>query len=559
MRQRGSNLFPLNVGLSSSRHDHGDDDSRNSDSHSDPEESILAAHSDEETGPILSERETTDRELNLLLLFLKGMKSNQTKWAQCVTIAVAALATFSYHTVGATANVQVAIMTIITLVGASPFCKTHLTTTAIGAFVGGQNIIGANSREDPKVADTLFASYLWILVLSGGVGLVWSQFVTHPRIKLLDGYAGRLGTTTFIGMNLVMVVLWGPLGVVGWNRYWYGFVDVVHVAEEDSAPPSLADAWSWTEEAELAIGYVLAVLWLGVLSGVTRLKHHQQIREWHNQHDRREGEEPPAPLNNVLVPVLWSLLSILIANATGYKHAAGLYNGFAVGAYVGMASLQKIPSATKFATVSLVAAGWGLTLTPFCFGFAGKSGFTSMMGHITHDAIEIFLGKKIVNLLQRKQRLQQQQEVRAEEVHRLRKEEEEELRQQQQQEEEEEKLHLLREEEQQAREAEEQRKEASKPPQEPYHPPHKPSRKKEQVFFTKQQRRAQQRLRQQQQKQELEQQQQQDPKQGPTAKVNANGAPLRHRAWVATPADGDDVWVYEGSTPAQQASRPEVV
>eukprot|EP00531_Pseudo-nitzschia_arenysensis_P001943 CAMPEP_0116120436 /NCGR_PEP_ID=MMETSP0329-20121206/3174_1 /TAXON_ID=697910 /ORGANISM="Pseudo-nitzschia arenysensis, Strain B593" /LENGTH=521 /DNA_ID=CAMNT_0003614205 /DNA_START=112 /DNA_END=1677 /DNA_ORIENTATION=- len=504
MRQRKANLFFPNHGLL----ENNDGDLESNSSQSDHEDTILATHPDEETGP----REMAPSRSKS---FLRDLAANKTKWSQCVTIALAALATYSYHTVGATANVQISIMTIITLVGASPFCKTHLTTASIGAFVGGQNIIGATHKltEPPVVADAIYSKYLWLMVLSLGVGLVWTHFVTHPRIKLLDGYSGRLGSTTFIGMNLVMVLVWGPLGVVGWNRYYYGLIDIVHVAEEDSAP--LASAWSWTEEIELAIGYVLAVVWLGAVSGVTRIKHNQYIQEWQQQHNGEENA--PTPLNNVLIPVLFSLLSILLVNATNYKHAAGLYNGFAVGAYVGMASLQRIPSVAKFATISLTAALWGLTLTPFFVGFAGKSGFTSMMGHVTHEAVETFVWKKIQYRLQRKQRLEQQQRQAFEEEEQRRQEEKERVQKQKHQEEQE---RLLQERQ-----------------KEPYHPPHKPSRKKELVLSTKQQRRQQQRLKQQQQQQNRNTVR-------PQKQATQEAAPLRHRAWVASPAEGDGIWEH---------------
>jgi len=548
MRQRKSQITSLSG--SSNNGDNDNDYDSNDGSQSDHEDSILAAHPDEETGPRLipSDEPPTvvQRNHGHFSFFLDGLRANQTKWAQCTTIAISALATYSYHTVGATANVQVAIMTVITLVGASPMCKAHLTTAAIGAFVGGHNIIGATKRLEaaPNVGEAMYTSYLWLLVLAVSVGSVWSHFVTHPRIKLLDGYSGRLGTTTFIGMNLTMVVLWGPLGVVSWNRYYYGLVGIVHVAEEDSAPPSLASAWSWTEEAELAIGYVLSVLWLGLVAGVTRIHHHQYVQEWHRDHREEDParEAAPTTLNNVLVPVLWALASILVANATGYQHAAGLYNGFAVGAYVGMASLQKIPSVQKFATISLMAALWGLALTPFFVGFAGKSGFTSMMGHVTHEAIEKFVWERIKYRLQRKQRLQQQREAQEEEEQRLR-----EIQAQQQQEEENHRL---------LQEAEERQK-ASKA-SEPYRPPHKPSRKKELVFSTKQQRRQQQRMKKQQQ------QQKQHPNNQAQRNLShdANAAPLRHRAWVADPADGDGIWehpqLHEISA-SSQASKLEVV
>lgn len=515
MRQRKqANLVPSENGP------FDDHDEESNSSQSDHEDSILAVHPNEDSG-------SRSPRANRRHAFLNGMATNQTKWAQCVTIALASLATYSYHTVGATANVQVAIMTTITLVGASPFCKTHLTTASIGAFVGGQNIIGATHGlvAAPVVGNNILKCYLWLLVLSGGVGSVWSLFVTHPKIKLLDGYSGRLGSTTFIGMNLVMTLLWGPLGVVSWNHYYYGLVDIVHMAEEDSAPPSLASAWSWTEEAELAIGYVCAVLWLGIISGVTRIKHNKHVQDWHHNHmGDNDPEKAPAPLNNVLIPVLWALLSIMVTNATGYKHSVGLYNGFAVGAYVGMASLQKIPSTLKFATISLVAALWGLALTPFFVGFAGKSGFTSMMGHVTHEVAERFVWERIKYRLQRNQRLGQQQREAHEEEERILREEEEQLRKQKL---EEEKERLLQE-----REEERQK--------EPYHPPNKPSRKKELVYTTKQQRRAQQRLKQMQQRQ---QQQNQYPVQKQSA-TDANAAPLRHRAWVATPAEGDGIWEH---------------
>lgn len=520
MRQRKGNALFFGGNPLDRQHD-------DSSSQSDHEDTIFAAHPDETVAP-LSPRSTWEYRSRS---FRNGLLVNQAKWAQCLTIAISALATYSFHTVGATVNVQVAIMTIITLVGASPFCKTHLTTASIGAFVGGHNIIGATQslESPPVVEENMMMSYFWLLVLSGAVGLVWCYFITHPKIKLLDGYSGRLGSTTFIGMNLVMLILWGPLGVVGWNRYYYGLVDIVHIGEEDSVAPSLASAWSWTEEVELAIGYVCAVVWLGTLSGATRLHHSKYVQDWHRHHMGEDPETAPVPLNNVLIPVLYTLASILVTNATGYRHAAGLYNGFAVGAYVGMASLQKVPTILKFGTISLTAALWGLALTPFFVGFAGKSGFTSMIGHVTHEVAETFLWERIKYRLQRKQRLEQQErEAREAEQRRLQEEEE--------RKEEEERQRLLQEQRQ----------------KEPYHPPHKPSRKKELVFSTKQQRRQQQRLKQLQQKQQLPVANQKQ------IQSDANAAPLRHRAWVA-PAEGDGLWEHPKLHDAPEASDLNVV
>jgi len=409
-------------------------------------------------------------------------------------------------------------------------------------------------------------NYLWLLLLSFCVSFIWYFVITHSNIKLLDGYAGRLGTTTFLGMNAVMVCVWGPVGVVDWNRFYYGFVHIVHVAEEaESSSNAVADEpdliipWSISADAELAIGYVVAVLWVGVVGGATRIRHHLYIQQWRRDRDREEEEAAgvtaskeegrtsvastaspppsplpskptePAPLNNVLVPVLLALLSMLLVHATGYDHAAGLYNGFAVGAYVAMASLLKLPSVLKFAAASLTAACWGLVLTPFFVGFAGKSGFTSMMGHVTLELLEKLIDRvrtKHRRLLRRQQvyqqeehqqQLQMQQQGSLELQPQRLQEEQQPLQEQQQNEiETEEELELLHK------------------PQEPYHPPHKPSRKKELVLSTKQQRRQQQRLRQlQEQQQQQQQQATQDQKEN-----LAEAAPLRHRSWVAAPAQG---------------------
>ena len=121
----------------------------------------------------------------------------------------------------------------------------------------------------------------------------------------------------------------------------------------------------------MAIGYVGSVVWLGVVAGGTRILHDNHLKRYNTTTNKSSGP-PPQPLNNVMVPVLWALLSMLVVNATQYEHSPGLFNGFAVGSYVAMASLRKIPSVSKFASVSILAALWGLLLTPFFVGFAGS-------------------------------------------------------------------------------------------------------------------------------------------------------------------------------------------
>ncbi|CAJ1937037.1 unnamed protein product [Cylindrotheca closterium] len=395
-----------------------DDNDSNSSNSADIDENIQASHPPDDDssfkeGGILklplfaqfSQQRRQDRQLLDINKILRHLVQGKLWWAKCFSIFVAATLTYTYKNATAattstttptnTTNVQIAIMTVITLVAASPLSSTQVIPVAIGAFVGGQNIIGSTGpffQENNTQIRPI--NYAWLLLLSIVVGLCFVVFVER---KILDGYAGRLGTTTFLGMNIVMVSIYGPLGVVDWDRYYYGFSHIIHVAEEDSTL-DWAEAWSWTEEVELAIGYVWAVIWLGWISGVTRILHQEYMQKWDSSHEVNVGvplaspspssSPRPVPLNNVTVPVLWALLSMLIINATEYKHASGLYNGFAVGSYVGMASLQKISSISRFAFVSLLASLWGLALTPVFVGFAGKSGFTAMLGHATYAMMD---------------------------------------------------------------------------------------------------------------------------------------------------------------------------
>jgi hypothetical protein len=437
--------------------------------------------------------------------FLQHMKEGKLWWTQCTTISIAAVLSYSYNNVGDhSTNVQIAIMTTITLFGASPLVSTHLGTAAIGAFVGGQNIIGSVGLIDNTniIEGT---NFLWLLVFSNVVGVVW-VFVMQ-KWRILDGYAGRLGTTTFIGMNIVMLTLYGPCGVVAWDRYWYGLVQVLHVGEEDSRKLPLSSAWEWWEEAELAIGYVLAVLWLGVVGGGTRILHNNYLQNFERNKKEASKRQPPPPLNNILIPVLWALFSMLTMNATQYEHSPGIFNGFAVGSYVAMASLQKISTIGKFAVVSLISAVWGLTLTPFVVGFAGKSGFTAMLGHLAVDMIEKALGK-LRTYWERQEQQKRQLEM--------------------QQREEEEQCRVLA---TPMKDAVESSEEEDEEPPSP-HRVHKP--RTEQSILTKHQRR---------QKKKLKHMQQQNNPHH-TEPSFEDPPKLHHRAWSALPKEADGTWQH---------------
>eukprot|EP00956_Cyclotella_meneghiniana_P006404 scaffold8391_cov67-Cyclotella_meneghiniana.AAC.2 len=325
---------------------------RSSDSSNSDEETVHAAEPSEgiNDDEVLSSK-SCNNWMEMKTLFLDQLRQGKAVWVQCATIFAASFVTYSYNNVGSKSNVQIAIMTVIIIVGGSPF-RSHLLPATVGALVGGQNVIRATTDNE----NTIYASnYLWLLLLSVVVSLVWCFIVTP--FKVLDGFAGRLGTTTFIGMNITMLLFFGPLGIVQWERYIFGMYHVIFIAEEDTTL-DITNIWEWMDEAELAVGYCISVMWLGVVGGAIRIAHN-------NTH-------PPEALNNILTPSLLALSSMLLVNSTGYKHAYGLYNGFAVGAYIAMASLEKIATVKKFMLVSFNAAIWGLLLTPLFVGFPGS-------------------------------------------------------------------------------------------------------------------------------------------------------------------------------------------
>ena len=400
MRKRHSNN---SLPLSSTAADH-DKNINNDGNNSSDEESVNVAHPPQENPLFQSTTLRIETTYNSGITtttswnnILDQIKHGKAWWVQCLTIYIAAVLTYSYNNGGDhSTNVQIAIMTVITLVGASPFAPSHLICTSIGAFVGGQNIIGSTGTllEDNIHNQEIYAmNYLLLLVLSWIVGLTWCFVINNSNLNILDGYAGRLGTTTFVGMNITMII-YGFAGIVDWDRYYYGFKHVIHIGEEDSST-RLSDAWdSWSTKTELAIGYVCSVVWLGVVAGGTRILHDNHLKRYITN----KSGPPPQPLNNVMVPVLWALLSMLVVNATQYEHSPGLFNGFAVGSYVAMASLRKIPSVSKFASVSILAALWGLLLTPFFVGFAGSK-YRKMLHRLVHLTVDSILKVSDSNIL----------------------------------------------------------------------------------------------------------------------------------------------------------------
>ncbi len=84
-------------------------------------------------------------------------------------------------------------------------------------------IIPGDDYDDEDYFAVRAGNYLWLLLLSATTGCVWRFVIDGPNIALLSGYAGRMGFATFVGMNVVMMTVYGPAGVVNWDRYYGGF------------------------------------------------------------------------------------------------------------------------------------------------------------------------------------------------------------------------------------------------------------------------------------------------------------------------------------------------
>jgi len=316
---------------------------------------------DEEQGPfeIASGKQTSGRAAStwsttVSRIFAELGIDHASHWfVQTVTIVVASLLTFSFIHQGEKLHVQMSIMTVILVLGGfvdhtSPQLSPLIVAAGIGAFVGGQSIT---------------PNYGWLILFSLVTSVWWCLVITNTCYPLLNGFGGRLGTTTFLGFNTTFLLAMGPSGSVSWQ--WY-------------CDPTFYASVKW----EAMIVFASSVVWLSVGGAAYRM-----YLAAHGFH-----------VNNVLVPVRLALFSMVVVNATNYECRGDMYTGFAVGSYVAMACFQRLPSLVHFAAVGVLAAAWGIVLTPVCLGFGGKAGFTAMLGHVTYagwmETGKMITGKK---------------------------------------------------------------------------------------------------------------------------------------------------------------------
>lgn len=302
-------------------------------------EASFQEESDEESNCSKSEEQLSE---NNLRKYLKEVitESHRTTASHLCATFLSALLTHAVSYRGPRIHPQITTMAVVTSAGAA--YPPLITSVACGVYVG-------------SVSPETIVSYPWLVLLASVTALVWKIVCFN---KMMLGLSGRLGTTAFVAMNITAVLAVFPFsGVASWERYG-----------------SVESLWGDRLTIEQLVLIPSSCLFMSILGGSYRLR----------------MQKNKTPVNPVLIPSALALLCMFITSVTEYKFASDMFDGYAVGTYVAMASIDRLSSTKEFATVGLIAGLWSLFFNPFFLGFGGKSGFTAMAGNVTY-----FLAKKI--------------------------------------------------------------------------------------------------------------------------------------------------------------------
>ena len=83
-----------------------------------------------------------------------------------------------------------------------------------------------------------------------------------------------------------------------------------------------------------------------------------------------------------------ALFCMLITSCTEYRFSSSVLSGYAVGAYVAMASEARLSGVWQFVIVGWIAGIWNVFLEPLFLGFGGKGGFTAMIAYSTYRFLQ---------------------------------------------------------------------------------------------------------------------------------------------------------------------------
>jgi hypothetical protein len=265
-------------------------------------------------------------------------------------------------------DAQIVIMVVLVLTGVA--CPVDMfAPVGVGVFAGAV----------PR--SSVVPTYTALLVLSLVSAVVW-RIVAYTRF--LAGFGGRMGTTTFLAMNITAVFFLIPFGYMpgGWNSY---------------GQPNWTTGSDHTFDWDTAIVLVCSTTFLSVAGASFRI----------------QAQKATPALHPFLTPCAVALAcDLLVAAATPANHrllASSAYLGFSVGSYVAMAALSNLPhNEADFFVAGLAAGLIGVLIEPFFVEFAGKAGFTAFLGYSTYKYIIMPLGQF---LLLRCTDLQQQRQV----------------------------------------------------------------------------------------------------------------------------------------------------
>ena len=232
-------------------------------------------------------------------------------------------------------DLQITTMLLVTLCGAT---FPHLIT-AVGCGV----YAGSASPET-------IPSYPWIVLLGVLTSFAW-QIVSSSGLLL--GYSGRLGATAFLSMNVTALIVFSLDRTVAFDRY--GSLESL--------------SWEDMPVLEEAVISLFACMFLACTAGYFRLI-------------------STVPVNPVLVPSAWALFCMLITSCTEYRFSSSVLSGYAVGAYVAMASEARLSGVWQFVIVGWIAGIWNVFLEPLFLGFGGKGGFTAMIAYSTYRFLQ---------------------------------------------------------------------------------------------------------------------------------------------------------------------------
>lgn len=292
--------------------------------------SYIDTHNNETIPVLIEVPDGTDEPETGIMHYIRKTFDEDHWGIQVIATVASCFLTYAIINRGPKLNWQIAAMVMITLAGAT--FPQLITAVACGVFAG---------QTFPETVP----SYPWLTLLAAATAV---SYQVAQRYKLLVGYCGRLGTTTFLAMNFTALVGLGPSGAMPWSQYG-----------------SASALWNANPQLlEQALVSVIACIFSSSFSGYFRLV--------------------GLPKNPVLVPCAFALLCMLVVSVTEYNFAIDVCNGLAVGAYVAMASTTRLPSTKAFAFVGVIAGLWIILLGPFFIGFGGRSGFTAFCGYLTY-------------------------------------------------------------------------------------------------------------------------------------------------------------------------------